>query len=153
MPMFIVPGKPAALAALALSALALAACGESSEEKAAKSVCSSVAEVRTQLTKLQGLSISTNFPTEAKTSFEAIGTSIGKIKESAPKLETARKEEVEAANRNFALETATITASVVSATKSGNLETGLKSVEGQIKGSLEKLSNDYKKAFEQLKCS
>lgn len=147
------PGKPAALAALALSALALAACGESSEEKAAKSVCSSVAEVQNQLKKLQGLSISTSFPAEAKSSFEAIAGSIGKIKEQAPKLETARKEEVEAANKAFALETASITASVVSATKSANLEAGLKSVEGQIKGSIEKLGNDYKKAFEQLKCS
>src|SRR5438270_11142590 len=145
MPMPTAPGKPAALAALALSTLALAACGESSQEKAAKSVCSSVAEVQNQLKKLEGLSISSSFPAEAKTSFEAIAGSIGKIKESAPKLDTARKEEVEAANRGFALEAATITASVVSATKASNLQEGLKSAEGQIKGSLEKVGGDYKK--------
>jgi hypothetical protein len=145
-------GTPAAIAALLIGALGLAACGESSEEKAAKQVCSSVSEISTQLKKLENLPISSSFPAEAKTSVEAINKSIGKIKESAPKLSSARKEEINAANSAFQTEIATITASVISATKSSNLEAALKTAGPQIKGALSKLSSDYKKAFEALKC-
>jgi hypothetical protein len=145
-------GKPAAIAALLIGALGLAACGESSEEKADKQVCSSVSEISTQLKKLETLPISSSFPAEAKTSVEAINKSIGKIKESAPKLSTARKEEINAANSAFQTEIATITSSVISATKSSNLEAALKTAGPQIKAALNKLSSDYKKAFEALKC-
>jgi hypothetical protein len=131
----------------------LAACGESSEEKAAKQVCSSVKEISTQLKKLETLPISSSFPTEAKSSVEAIDKSVSKIKESSPKLETARQEEINAANRAFQTEIATITASVISATKSANLGAALKTAEPQIKSALSTLSSDYKKAFEALKCS
>jgi gas vesicle protein len=145
-------GTPAAIAALLIGALGLAACGESSEEKAAKQVCSSVSEISTQLKKLETLPISSSFPAEAKTSVEAINKSIGKIKESAPKLSSARKEEINAANSAFQTEIATITSSVISATKSSNLEAALKTAGPQIKAALSKLSSDYKKAFEALKC-
>jgi hypothetical protein len=145
-------GKPTAVAALALSALGLMACGESSEEKATKQVCSATSEIQTQLKKLDTLPISSNFPAEAKTSVEAIDKSIKKIDESAHNLPTARKEEITAANKAFETEIVTITKSVTSATKSSNLEAGLKSAEPQIKASISKLSSDYKKAFEALKC-
>jgi hypothetical protein len=146
-------GTPAAIAALLIGVSGLAACGESSEEKAAKSVCSGVSEITAQIKKLETLPISSSFPAEAKSSVEAINKSVGKIKESAPKLETARKEEINAANSAFQTEIATITSSVVSATKSSNLEAALKTAEPQIKAALSRLSSEYKKAFEALKCS
>jgi hypothetical protein len=145
-------GRTAAVAVLLSAVLGLAACGESSEEKAAKAICSSVTEIKTQLTKLQSLTISSNFPAEAKSSVEAIGKSIDKIKETEPKLSSAQKEQVEAANKAFATEIATITAAVVSASKSSSLQAGLKSAEPQIKASLETLVTDYKKVFESAKC-
>jgi hypothetical protein len=144
--------RTAALAALLLAVPGLAACGESSEEKANKQVCSSVTEIKNELKKLEGLTISTSFPTEAKASVESIGKSVEKIKEQAPKLSPEHKEEVEAANKAFATEIATITAAVVSASKSSNLQTGLKGAESQIKAALEKLATGYQKAFEGLKC-
>jgi hypothetical protein len=146
-------GKPAAVALMLISGLGLVACGESSSEKATKEVCSATKEISTQLKKLETLAISSSFPTEAKASVEAIDKSITKIDEAAPNLPTTSKEEINAANKAFQTEIVAITKSVTSATKSSNLEAALKSAEPQIKASLSKLSSDYKKAFEALKCS
>jgi hypothetical protein len=146
-------GGRAALAAVLATSLTLAGCGESSAEKATKQVCSATSEISAQLKKLETLPISSNFPTEAKASVEAIEKSITKIKEASPNLPTARKEEIEAANRAFKTEIASITKQVVTASKSSNLQAALKSVEPQIKASLSRLSGDYKKAFQELKCS
>jgi di/tripeptidase len=140
------------VAVLLIVPLGLAACGESSEEKADKTACSAVNEIRTQIKKLQTLPISSNFPTEAKSSVEAIDDSASKIKEAAPNLSAARKEEINAANRAFQTEIASITGSVVSAAKSANLEAALKAAEPRIKAALNTLASDYKKAFEALKC-
>lgn len=146
-------GKSVAIAALVFSALGLVACGESSQEKASSQVCSGVKEINTQIKKLESLPISSNFPAEAKASVEAIDKSIKQVKEAEPNLDTARQEELNAADKAFETEIAAITKSVVSATKSSNLEAALKSAEPQIKTSLNKLSTDYKKAYEALKCS
>jgi hypothetical protein len=146
-------GRGTAIALLCVGSLGLAGCGESSGEKAAKQVCSATAEIRTQLTKLQSLPVSSSFPGEAKSSVEAIGKSADKISEAAPNLEPARKEEVEAANKAFGTEIAMITKDVVSASTSSNLSAALKSAEPQIKAALNRLAADYKKAFEALKCS
>jgi hypothetical protein len=146
-------GGRAAMAVLCVGSLGLAGCGESSEEKATKAVCSATAEINTNIQKLQGLAISPNFPAEAKSSVEAIGKSVDKIRESTPNLSSTHKQEIEAANKAFGAEIATITRAVVSAASSSNLNAALKSAEPQIKASLNKLASDYKKAFEALKCS
>jgi hypothetical protein len=146
-------GGRGAAVTLCILSLGLAGCGESSAEKAAKTVCTETAEINTQLEKLKTLPISSSFPSEAKGSVEAIGNSIKKIDEAAPNLDTARKQEIEAANTAFQSEIVTITKSVVSATTSSNLNAALKSAEPQIKASLDKLATDYKHVFEALKCS
>jgi di/tripeptidase len=134
-------------------AFLLAGCGESSSEKATKQVCSATSEIKTQLKKLETLPISSSFPTEAKASVEAIDKSIKKIEEDAPNLPTARKEEINAADKKFQTEIATITKDVATASKSTNLEAALKSAEPQVKTALSNVSAAYKKAFEELKCS
>lgn len=144
--------KTTAVAVLLTSALGFAACGESSEEKATKKVCSATSEISAQLKKLQTLPISSSFPAEAKTSVESISASVGKIKEAAPDLKAARKDEVNAANNAFKSEIVTITKNVASASTSSNLQAALKSVEPQIRASLNTLASNYKKAFEALKC-
>jgi copper chaperone CopZ len=147
--------KRSAIATLALfvATLGLAACGESSSEKATKQVCSATKEIQTQIKKLENLPISSNFPTEVTASVEAIDKSVKKIEEAAPNLPASSKEEINAANKAFQTEIVTITKDVTSASKSSNVEAALKSAEPQIKASLSKLSSDYKKAFEALKCS
>ncbi len=151
--MFKTFSKTLVLTSLFVSVLGLAACGESSQEKATKQVCSATKEISAQIKKLETLPISSSFPTEAKTSVEAIDKSIKQIDEAAPNLPTASKEEINAADKAFETEIAAITASVVSASKSSNPEAALKSAEPKIKASLSKLGADYKKAFEALKCS
>jgi hypothetical protein len=145
--------KSVSVAALLLVSLGLVACGETSSEKATKQVCAATSEISSQIKKLESLPISASFPTELATSIEAIDKGLTEIKNAAPNLATARKEEVDAATKSFELELAALTASVVSASKSSSLEAGLKSAEPQIKASLSKLGTAYKKAFEALKCS
>jgi hypothetical protein len=146
-------GRRAASAILAVGALGLAGCGESSEEKAAKQVCSATKEITAQIHKLQTIPISAEFLNEAKSSVTAIGTSLTKIKEAEANLPTARKEELDAATRAFQVEIARITGSVASAAHSANLQSALKSAEPQIKAALNSLATSYQKAFEALKCS
>ncbi len=147
-------GRLAAVPLLLIAPLGLAACGESSEEKAKKQVCSASSEISKQITKLDGLPISSSFPTEARTSLEAIEKSLKTVKSAAPNLETARKEEVEAGTKAFLTEIATITARLaVTAIKSENTEAALKAAEPQIKAAESQLAADYKKAFQALNCS
>ncbi len=146
-------GKPVAVAALCLSTLGLAACGESSSEKAAKNVCSATKEITTQIEKLKNLPLSSSFPSEVNSSVQAVDKSLTKIKEEEPKLDTARQEELNAANKALQSDLANITKSVLTAAKSGNIETALKQAEPQIKSAFEQLGSAYKKAYEELKCS
>lgn len=146
-------GKPALIAVLSLSMIGLSACGESSEEKAAKQVCAASAEVSAQISKLENLSISSSFISEAQKSVEAIDKSVAKVSEVAPKLEAARKEEVEAANKKLQSELATLTTTILTGAKSSNLQTALEHAAPQLKDSLATLAASYKKAFDALKCS
>jgi hypothetical protein len=143
--------KSACVAALSILVLGVAACGESSAEKARKQVCAATGAVSSEVQKLKTLPISSSLPTEVKAGAETIDKSIGEIKSAAPNLETARKEEFDAATRTFQLELASLLATTLSSAASG--EAALKSAEPKIKASLSKLGTDYRRAFEALKCS
>ena len=138
--------------ALSLIAVALLGCGESSEEKAKAQVCSARSEISAQISKLEGLSISSTFLTEAKSSVEAINKSLAKIKEAEPNLEPAVKEQVEAGTKAFQSEMLAIGAGLVTAAKVGNLEAEIKTVGPQVKAALTQLSTTYKQAYASLKC-
>ncbi len=144
----------ATVAVLLAGTLGLAACGESSEEKATAQVCSSTKEIQAQIAKLQTLPLSTSSVSEARVSFEAIDKSVGRIKEAAPNLEAARKEEVAAAEREFQTSLAPVAAKVAStALSSGDVEAELKQDEAPFKDALATLAADYKKIYQELKCS
>ena len=143
--------RSGAVVALSAVVLGLAGCGESSEEKATKQVCAATNEISTQIKKLESLPVSTSLVTEIKTSAEAIDKSVGEIKSAAPNLPEANKQEFEVATRAFQLELASLIATTVKSSASG--EAALKSAEPQIKASLTKLGTDYKHALESLKCS
>lgn len=146
-------GRPALCVILASCALGLVACGESSEEKAAKQVCSATSEITSEVEKLKALPISVSFVGEAQKSVEAINKSVSKIKDAEPSLSPQRREEINAANKTLASELATITTAVISTAKtSSNLQAAVKAAEPQIKAALDRLSANYKKAFEGLKC-
>jgi hypothetical protein len=136
-----------------LSALGLVACGESSGEKATAQVCSARSEISTQVQTLESLTLSSSAASEAKTSVEAISRSLDKIKEEAPKLPSARKEEVEVAQKAAEVALTSMTASALSAVTSGGVEAALKSVEPQLKTTAAALTAAYKHAFDELKCA
>ena len=134
--------------------LALAACGESSQEKASKQACAASSEISKQIATLESLPINTSFPSAAVTSLEAIGKSLKEVKDAAPDLNPARKEEVEAGTKAFLTQIGTITASLaVTAIKSGDTEAAVKAAEPQIKAAQSQLKADFKQAFAGLKCS
>lgn len=140
------------VAAAAVGIAALTGCGESSEQKAAKAVCSSVQAISTELTKLQSLSVSSKLPEEARASVNAISQNIDKLKKEAPNLEAARREEIEAANNAFKLELAQTASSALSAAKTSNLQSALETVNGQLKSAAARAGAAYKQAFQSLKC-
>jgi hypothetical protein len=142
--------KSAGIAALSVVALGLAACGESSEEKAKKQVCAATTQINTQIQKLETLPLSSSFLTEVRTSGEAINKSVEEIKKAAPNLPAASKEEFDRATRSFQIELASLLATTISSSTSG--EAALKSAAPKVKASLNTLGTDYKKAFEGLKC-
>jgi Tfp pilus assembly protein PilP len=139
--------------ALFLSVTVLAGCGESAQEKAKAEVCAARAEISKQVTKLQGLTLSSSTLNEAKASFEAIKKQLEKIKDAQPNLEPARKEQVKSATETFTAELTTIASGVASSVPSGNLESALKTAEPKIKSALSTLATDYHQALGPINCS
>jgi hypothetical protein len=142
------------IAVIPVAALVLAGCGESAEEKATAQVCSSTKEIRAQLSKLSELSISSKAPEEIKDAAAVIQKEAGKVKESAPNLPSARKSEVESAQKALQSELiAAATALASSVKSSGDAQAVLKQSEPQVKAAVAGLAGSYRQAFEALKCS
>lgn len=153
--MFKTLARPASLVVvIPLAAMALAGCGESAEEKATAQVCSSTKEIRAQLSKLSDLSLSSKALEEIKDAAGVMKQEVGKIKESAPNLPSARKGEVEAAQKVLQTELIAAVATLASTVKSsGDAEAVLKQSEPQVKAAVAGLAASYKHAYEALKCS
>jgi hypothetical protein len=147
-----VRGKLLAGGALLLSAVALAACGESKQEKAKAEVCAARGEINKQVTKLQGLTLSTNVANEVKGSLEVIGKELEKIKNAQPDLEPARKEQVEAATKTFEQQLTTVASGVVSSLSTTSIESALSSAGPKLKSALNTLATDYKQALGPISC-
>jgi len=117
-------------------------------------VCSSTKEIRAQLAKLTGLSISAKAPEEIKDAAAVMKKEAGKIKESVPNLPSARRSEVESAQRTLQVELIAAAATLAStARSSGNVEAVLKQSEPEVKAAVAGLAASYKQAYEALKCS
>jgi hypothetical protein len=145
--------RPSAIAVLLIGALTLTACGESSQDKAKAEVCGARTEISKQITKLEGLTLSSSSLTEAKAGFEAIGKELTKIKNAQSKLDPARKQQVQTATESFGTELGSIAGGLASSLSSGNLEAALKNAGPQVKSALNKLSAAYKQALAPINCS
>ncbi len=147
--------RPAALVAvILLGAIGLAGCGESAEEKATASVCSSTKAIQAQISKLSDLSISSKAPEEIKAAAAVMKEEAAKIKESTANLPAASKAPVEAAQDTLKTELAALAAALVSTLKaSGSAEAVLKQSEPEVKAAVAGLATSYKQAYESLKCS
>ena len=146
-------GRSLVAATLALSAAGLVACGESAQEKAKAEVCAARKSISEQVTKLQGLTISTNTLTEAKTGFETIGKELTKIKNAQPNLDPARKEQVEAATKTFQTQISSLAAGIATSLGSESLSSALTNAEPRLKAALTQLGADYRSALEPISCS
>ncbi len=147
-------GPVAFIAVIPLVAIALAGCGESAEEKATAQVCSSTKEIRAQLSKLSDLSLSSKALEEIKDAAGVMKQEAGKIKEAVPNLPSARKGEVEAAQKILQTELIAAAATLASTVKSsGHAEAVLRQSEPQVKAAVAGLAASYKLAYEALKCS
>ena len=133
--------------------VSLVACGESSQEKANKDVCSARTEISKQITKLQGLTPSSNAVDEAKSGLKVIGDELRKIKDAQHDLAPARKEQVEPATKTFESELKTIATSVAATIPSGGVESALKAAGPKLKSALSALADSYKHALGPINCS
>jgi hypothetical protein len=145
-------GRVLAGGALLLSAVALAACGESKQEKAKAEVCGARTEINKQVTKLKGLTPTTNVVNEVKGSLEVIGKELEKIKNAQPNLEPARKEQVEAATNTFESQLTTVASGVVSSLSTTSIESALSSAGPKLKSAFNTLATDYKSALGPISC-
>jgi Tfp pilus assembly protein PilP len=143
------PIKTLAIFVLLFSATALVACGESAEEKAKAEVCDARNEINTQIAKLQSLTLSTNTPNEAKASFEAIGSSLAKIKNAASKLAPSRREQVDDGLKKLEGEAGKIASEVSSNLTVANLEAALT----KLKSALSAFGANLNQALAPVGCS
>ena len=138
--------RPAAVTAVLLSAAALQACGESAQDKAKAQVCDARADISKQISTLSTLAISTSALTEAKTSVEAIGKDLTKIKNAQSDLQPAVKEEVERATESFKKQLSSTASGVTSGLSLSNAQT-------QLKTALSQLGESYQQTLAPLSCS
>ena len=128
-----------------LGALALTGCGESAGAKAQKQVCAARNDISKQITKLQGLTLSSSSAATAQASFEAIGKDVTQIKSAQSKLEPSRKKQVEAATRTFVAQVNSIAASLTS-----NLSPS--TALAQFKSALSQLGIAYRQTLGPISC-
>jgi hypothetical protein len=156
--------RPAALiAVIVAAAVGLAGCGESAEQKATASVCSSTKAIEAQISKLSDLSLSSNAPEEVEDAVAVMNKGAAKIDESTPNLPAANKAPVKSAQKTLRTETspaerelstrlilAGLATTQDSTTQSpASLEAVLTESEHAIAG----LRTSYKQIYESLKCS
>ena len=139
--------------AVLIGVCVFAACGEVAQEKAKAEVCAARTEISKQITKLQGLTLSSNAVDEAKGSVEAIGKELNKMKDAQAKLEPARKEQVAAATNKFEGEFKKIASEVASTFSSGSLSSSLAAAEPKLRSAIDALASDYKQALAPINCS
>lgn len=139
-------------AALLLAALALAACGESAQDKAHAQVCEARKAISEQVTKLQGLTLSSSTVDEAKSGLESIRTELKKMRDAQPDLASNRKQEVETATNTFGEELKAVGVQVASSLTSGTTEAAIATAKPKLKAAAETLASDYRQALGPISC-
>ena len=141
-----------AAAALLLATLALAACGESAQDKARAQVCDARKAISAEVTKLQGLTLSSNTVDEVKTGVESIGAELRKIRDAQPDLAPSRKQEVETATSKFGDQLEAIGLQLARSLTSGTAEGATERARTQVKAAIEALASDYRKTLGPISC-
>jgi Tfp pilus assembly protein PilP len=133
--------------ALTMTAVLIAAagCGTSSEDKAKDGFCKARSDLKSQVDKLQSLTLSTATADGVKSSLHAIASDLQKMATAQADLDKSRKAQAEQARQEFS--------SQVSATV-GTLgqSTSLSQAATQLKAALQQLATTYKQTYAKIDC-
>jgi Tfp pilus assembly protein PilP len=130
----------------ALSALALAACGESSSEKAQKTVCDARDDISQQVDQLKGITPATFSTDEVSKSLSAIRSDLSDMKGAQSELSDDRRKQVESANQAFASE-------VESVVKQIGTSVTAQDAASSVSSALQQLTSSYEQAFSRVDCN
>jgi outer membrane murein-binding lipoprotein Lpp len=131
---------------LAAVVIAAAGCGgKSSEDKAKDSFCNARADLKSQVDKLQSLTLSTATADGVKGSLNAIKTDLQKMANAQADLDKTRKAQAEQANQDF---TSQVSSTLASIRKS----TSLSQAATQLKAALQQLATTYKQTYAKIDC-
>jgi len=135
------------LIVLAVSAgIAAAGCGgQSSEEKAQSQVCSARADISKQVDTLSNLTPSTATIDQIRSSVSAIMTNLRKIGDAQGGLKGDRRQELQAANKEFTSQVSSIAGSLLQSTS-------LSDAENQLKSAGQQLAATYKSTLAKVDC-
>jgi hypothetical protein len=135
------------MAGIVAAALAASSCGggQSSADQAKSKACSAVADIKTQLTKLHGVTAGTTTVNDAKTALDKISTDLGTIKTQVPQLKGSLKGQLQAANNTFK----TGVQGIVDSIKSSQSLTGAATA---LAGAATTLQTAYTQAFAGVGC-
>jgi hypothetical protein len=139
-----------ALGLIALAGLALLAatgCGssQSASDKAKSQACSAISDIKTQITTLQGLPLSTSSVDTAKTALQKIDSNLKTIQSAAPTVKGDLQSQLKTADATFKTQVQQVSQSVTSASSLTSAVTALTTA-GKT------LETSYQQAFASVKC-
>src|SRR3954454_4627303 len=133
--------------ALTLAAVLIAAagCGKSSEDKAKTSFCDARSDLKSQVEKLQSLTVSTATADGVQGSLKAIESDRQKMGNAQADLDNSRKSQAEQARQDFSSQISA-TASTIGKSPS------LSQAATQLKAALQQLATTYKQTYAKIDC-
>jgi Tfp pilus assembly protein PilP len=133
------------VAATSIAVLAFAGCGESKEEKAEKTICSSRSSINTEIEHLRSIKLSTEAPSEVKNAATAIAEDTKKIVEASKELSPEAQANVQKAVEAFNKQLAEAVGKLISGGALG-------ASSSQLTSSLEAVATAYKQDLASIKC-
>jgi len=138
--------KAAVVAVLIVLGLSACGGGDSKSDKAQSQVCDARADISKQVDTLKGLTVSTATVDQVQKSLQAIIDDLGQIASAQKDLADDRKDEVQAANKDFANSVQTIVTSLGKNLSVSNAQT-------QLESALRQLASSYEDTFAKVDCT
>jgi hypothetical protein len=120
-------------------------CGESDEEKAQNDVCDARADIQQRVDNLSSLTLSTATVESVQEDLQGIQDDLKKITDAQGDLNDERKQEVEAANKEFTPQLDAIASDLGS-----NLS--LSGAEAKLRTAADQLASSYRQTFAKVNC-
>ena len=124
----------------------LGACGESDEEQAQDAACDARASIQKQVDELSGLTLDTATAANVGDSLTAIRDDLEQIAEAQGDLNDERKQELEAANKEF-------TSQFQSIAKELSTSLSVNEAKDQFQAAVKQLADAYSQSFAGVDCS